>query len=50
MGFDILCSMNENLVNISESQVQGNGLFAEKDFKKGDLVLDWNPKNKYLKR
>ena len=32
-----------NLI-IKKSKIQGKGVFANKDFKKGSIVLRWNPK------
>jgi hypothetical protein len=32
-----------NLI-IKKSKIQGKGVFANKDFKKGEVVLKWNPK------
>ena len=37
-------------VLIGNSKIEGEGLFAQKDFKEGEIVLDWNPNNKYLSR
>jgi SET domain-containing protein len=37
-------------VAVVQSKIQGRGLFAQKDFKKGEMVLDWNEKNKYLSK
>ena len=31
-------------VIIKKSRIQGKGVFANKDFKKGEIVLRWNPK------
>jgi SET domain-containing protein len=38
----------ETIVDISK--LQGKGLFALKDFKKGEIVLNWNSDNKYLSK
>lgn len=44
--------MNETMVNneitIGASKLHGNGLFAARDFKNGEIVLGWNPNNRYL--
>jgi len=42
----------ENLQNveIKESKLSGQGLFARKDFKAGKMVLDWNPDSRYLSK
>lgn len=29
---------------VKKSKIQGKGVFANKDFKKGEIVLRWNPK------
>ena len=29
---------------IKKSKIQGKGIFAGRDFKKGDVVIKWNPK------
>ncbi len=29
---------------IKKSKIQGKGVFANKDFKKGEIILKWNPK------
>lgn len=31
-------------VTVKESRIQGNGVFATRDFKKREIVLNWNPK------
>jgi SET domain-containing protein len=31
-------------VVIKKSKIQGKGVFANKDFKKGEIVLNWSPK------
>ena len=31
-------------VLIKDSKIHGKGIFANKDFKKGQIVLKWNPK------
>ena len=33
----------DNLI-IKKSKIQGKGIFANKDFKKGEIVLRWTPK------
>jgi len=33
-----------NNVTIKKSEISGKGVFALRDFKKGDVVLKWNPK------
>src|SRR3989344_1712303 len=35
-------------ITVEPSNTQGQGLFAQRDFKKGEMVLDWNPENRYL--
>ena len=39
---------NSDRVFIKDSSIQGRGLFARRDFKKGEIVLGWSPSNKYL--
>ncbi len=39
-----------NDVIVKNSDVHGKGLFANKDFKKGEMVLNWNKENKYLSK
>lgn len=34
----------ENNIVVRKSKIHNNGIFANKDFKKGDVVLKWNPK------
>ena len=29
---------------VKESRIEGKGVFAAKNFKKGDIVLEWKPK------
>lgn len=36
-------------VVIKKSKIQGKGIFANKDFKKGEVVLKWNPKKLTIK-
>lgn len=31
-------------VSIKKSKIHGKGVFAERDFKKGELILKWKPK------
>jgi SET domain-containing protein len=31
-------------VVVKKSKIHGNGVFAARDFKKGEIVLRWNPK------
>jgi SET domain-containing protein len=31
-------------VIVKKSKIHGNGVFAARDFKKGEIVLRWNPK------
>jgi SET domain-containing protein len=40
----------EKLFLIKKSYINGRGLFANKDFKKGDLVIPWNKESKYLSK
>lgn len=35
--------MKDNVV-IKKSEINGKGLFAGRDFKKGEIILRWNPK------
>jgi len=35
-------------VIVKDSDIHGRGLFATRDFAKGETVLGWNPENKYL--
>jgi SET domain-containing protein len=32
-------------VIVKESKIEGKGVFAAKDFKKGEIVLTWHPKS-----
>lgn len=32
-------------VSVKESKIEGKGVFAERDFKKGEVVLKWDTKN-----
>ena len=34
----------EQDVIISRSEISGRGLFANRDFKKGEIIIKWNPK------
>lgn len=39
---------NLDNVSLKESPTEGRGLFAKKNFKKGDIVLGWNVNNIFL--
>jgi uncharacterized protein len=39
---------NLDNVRLEESSLQGRGLFAMRDFKRGDMVLGWNEENRYV--
>lgn len=38
--------MNNDNVEIRESRIAGRGVFARRDFKLGEVVLNWNPLRK----
>ncbi len=43
-----LCSMKDLI--IKKSKIHGRGVFAGKDFKKGEAVVRWEFKKKFLKK
>jgi len=40
--------MKQNII-VKKSNIEGRGVFANKDFKKGEIVLKWNTSNKLTK-
>ena len=37
-------------VIVKKSKIHGKGVFANKDFKKGKVVLEWNPKRIFTRK